>query len=62
MRLQKDHTATKVRVICANCKKWFVLATGYTDLDGEAFVAYHCTPCVQKWNIAKFIVEPRKVK
>lgn len=24
---------------------WFILAEGYSDLDGEAFVAYYCAEC-----------------
>lgn len=36
---------------CLGCEKWKTIRQAgpsvYADLDGKAFVAYYCAPCVQ---------------
>lgn len=38
--------------VCSGCHKRLVLGKGqpdvYADLDGEAFKAYYCPPCMMK--------------
>ena len=63
MRLVKDESpgAFAVRVQCIHPEharinaarryprpgRWFTLAEGYSDLDGEPFVAYYCDDCIR---------------
>lgn len=46
-------------VRCVTCGYGFPLHTGYADIDGPPFVAFHCKPCgdvvVARQLLAKYL-------
>ena len=44
-----------VRVTCVTCREDFPMHTGYADLDGKPFRAYHCQTCGDVIRARQFV-------
>jgi len=41
--------------LCVTCRETFPLHTGYADLDGKPFVAFHCRTCGEVIRARQFL-------
>jgi hypothetical protein len=40
------------KLLCNNCNKWHAIETSWADLNGPAFRAFYCSPCVREGKVS----------